>query len=72
MDHPASLILLVQDILTRVRERQGYVTKTKLFKYLYLVDVESYRFRERLLTGFNWIFFIMVRGQSTVRISIWP
>lgn len=51
------LALLVKAILTRVREREGYVTKTKLFKYLYLIDVEWYRHKECLFTGFQWIFY---------------
>ena len=48
---------LVQAILTRVQERQGYATKTKLFKYLYLVDVEWYRQKGCTFTGFKWIFY---------------
>lgn len=51
------LAALVKAILTRAREREGYVNKTKLFKYLYLIDIESYRRTGRLLTGFQWIFY---------------
>jgi len=50
------LVLMVKAILTRVREQEGYVTKTKLFKYLYLVDVEWYRQKQCQYTGFQWIF----------------
>ena len=55
--HFDKLALLVKAILTRVREREGYVTKTKLFKYLYLIDVEWYRHKQCLFTGFQWIFY---------------
>jgi hypothetical protein len=50
------LTRLVQAILTRVRDREGYATKTKLVKYLYLIDIAAFRRTGRLLTGFNWIF----------------
>jgi hypothetical protein len=53
----SKLAALVSAILTRVREREGYVTKTKLFKYLYLVDVEWFRHKGQLFTGFDWIFY---------------
>ena len=49
---------LVQAILSRARERDGYVTKTKLLKYLYLVDLEYARRTRRTLTGFDWIFYL--------------
>src|SRR5215467_5983967 len=35
----------------------GYVTKTKLLKLLYLLDVEFYRSHRETLTGFDWKFF---------------
>jgi hypothetical protein len=41
-----------------VRERGGYVNKTKLVKYLYLIDLEHYRSTARLLTGFDWQFHL--------------
>jgi len=47
---------LVKAICTRVREKGGYLNKTKLIKYLYLVDVEYYRMHKEMFTGFNWIF----------------
>jgi len=50
------LTRLVQAILTRVREREGYATKTKLVKYLYLLDLAAYRRTGRPLTDFGWIF----------------
>ena len=52
------LTQLVQAILSRVREREGFVTKTKLVKYLYLLDVEAYRHTGRTVTGFRWFFHL--------------
>ena len=51
-----NLVALVKAILTRAKEKEGFVTKTKLFKYLYLIDVECYRRIGSSLTGFQWIF----------------
>jgi hypothetical protein len=53
---PVDLTRLVQAILTRVRDRDGYATKTKLVKYLYLIDLAAYRRTGRSLTGFTWVF----------------
>ncbi len=53
-----NLTQLVQAILTRAREREGYVNKTKLVKYLYLFDLEHYRWFGRTLTGFTWMFYL--------------
>ena len=53
---PVDLMKLVQAILTRVRDREGYATKTKLIKYLYLIDLAAYRRTGRSLTGFTWVF----------------
>ena len=47
---------LVKAISTRVKERDGYLNKTKLVKYLYLIDIEYYRVHKETFTGFNWIF----------------
>jgi hypothetical protein len=49
---------VIQAVLSRVHEREGYVTKTKLLKYLYLFDLETYRRTGRALTGFEWIFHL--------------
>jgi hypothetical protein len=43
-------------MVSQVVKRGGYVTKTKLLKLLYLLDVEYYRLHRRTLTGFNWKF----------------
>lgn len=48
---------LIPAIVSYVRARDGYVTKTKLLKLLYLCDVEYYRIFRTLLTGFHWKFF---------------
>jgi hypothetical protein len=50
------LTRLLQAILSRVRDREGYATKTKLVKYLYLIDLAAYRRSGQLLTGFTWVF----------------
>jgi hypothetical protein len=52
----ASVKSLIQVIVSQVVKRGGYVTKTKLLKLLYLLDVEYYRVHRRTLTGFNWKF----------------
>jgi hypothetical protein len=48
---------LVPGIVTHVVNLGGYVTKTKLLKLLYLVDVEYYRAHRVTLTAFDWKFF---------------
>jgi hypothetical protein len=53
-----NLIRLVQAILTRARDCQGSVNKTKLVKYLYLFDLEHFRRFGRTLTGFTWTFHL--------------
>src|SRR2546425_2925457 len=55
---PVSLPAVVKAILSRVREREGYATKTKLVKYLYLFDLATYRKTGRTLTGFPWRFHL--------------
>jgi len=52
-----NLTKLIQAVLTRARERGGYVNNTKLVKYLYLFDVAAVRRRGETLTGFGWIFY---------------
>lgn len=51
------VLKLIKKICARVQERNGYVNKTKLIKYLYLIDVEYYRRHEQTFTGFDWIFY---------------
>jgi hypothetical protein len=48
---------VVLAILTRVREQESSVNKTKLLKLLYLADIEHYRKHSKTLTGFDWIFY---------------
>ncbi len=48
---------LVPAVVACVVETGGYVTKTKLLKLLYLIDVEFYRLHRQILTGFDWKFF---------------
>ena len=47
---------LVPAIIAAVVSRGGYVTKTKLTKLLYLLDVEYYRAFRRTCTGLDWKF----------------
>ena len=51
------VLKLIKKVCARVQERNGYVNKTKLIKYLYLIDVEYYRRHEHTFTGFDWIFY---------------
>jgi hypothetical protein len=48
---------LIQAIVTWIAEHDGYATKTKLLKLLYLFDVEYYRQHRYTFTGFGWKFF---------------
>jgi hypothetical protein len=48
---------LIPAVVAYVVETGGYVTKTKLLKLLYLIDVEFYRFNGQTFTGFDWKFF---------------
>ncbi len=54
-----SLRHLLPAIVSRVRERGSFVSKTKLLKLLYLFDVEWYRKHRETYTGFNWIFHLL-------------
>jgi hypothetical protein len=55
---PVPLQALVKAILSRVQEREGYATKTKLVKYLYLLDVSHYRKTGQTMTGLPWRFHL--------------
>lgn len=48
---------LIPAMVSYVNDHDGYVTKTKLLKLLYLFDVEFYRTHRRLFTEFSWKFF---------------
>ena len=48
---------LIHAVVSQVVEKGGYVTKTKLLKLLYLLDVEYYRVHRQTFTGFDWKFF---------------
>jgi hypothetical protein len=48
---------LIPAMVSYINDHDGYVTKTKLLKLLYLFDVEFYRTHHRLFTGFGWKFF---------------
>jgi hypothetical protein len=48
---------LIPAMVSYINDHDGYVTKTKLLKLLYLFDVEFYRVHRRLFTEFNWKFF---------------
>ncbi|MDA2914676.1 Panacea domain-containing protein, partial [Acidobacteriia bacterium AH_259_A11_L15] len=47
---------LVPAVLSAVRHARGFATKTKLLKYLYLIDIEHFRRFRETATGFQWIF----------------
>lgn len=48
---------LIQAIATFAREKDAYLSKTKLLKLLYLFDVEYYRTHRHTFTEFSWKFF---------------
>lgn len=48
---------LALGILTRIRDREAAISKTKLLKLLYLADIEHFRTTHETLTGFDWIFY---------------
>jgi hypothetical protein len=48
---------LIPAMVSYINDHDGYVTKTKLLKLLYLFDVEFYRTHRKLFTGFSWKFF---------------
>jgi hypothetical protein len=52
-----SINALIVSIIAYVTEHDGYVTKTKLLKLLYLFDVEFYRAHGKTFTGFDWKYF---------------
>jgi len=52
-----SLAELLAAIVSYVTEHGGYVTKTKLLKLLYLLDIEFYRAHGKIFTGFQWKYF---------------
>jgi hypothetical protein len=49
---------LIPAVLTYIQEKEGFATKTKLLKLLYLLDLESYRDAHQTLTGFSWMFYL--------------
>ena len=48
---------LIAYVVARTRERGVTLTRTKLVKLLYLMDVERVRGRRDPLTGLTWVFF---------------
>src|SRR5260370_29282707 len=48
---------LIPAVVSYTTEHGGYVTKTKLLKLLYLIDVDFYRVHQETLTGFQWKYF---------------
>jgi len=51
-----SLDDLIAYVVSRALDREAVLTKTKLVKLLYLVDVETWRSERRLLTELDWVF----------------
>src|SRR5260370_6937787 len=48
---------IIPTVVSYVTKQGGYVTKTKLLKLLYLIDVDFYRVHRRTLTSFQWKYF---------------
>jgi hypothetical protein len=51
-----SLDELIAYAVARALDREAVLTKTKLVKLLYLIDVETWRSERRLLTNLDWVF----------------
>lgn len=52
-----NLDVLIPAVLSYVRYKGGYATKTKLLKLLYLLDIEAFRAHAATLTNFQWRFY---------------
>jgi hypothetical protein len=48
---------LLVGIVAYVTQHHGYMTKTKLLKLVYLLDVEFYRAHGTIFSGFRWKYF---------------
>jgi len=48
---------LVNYVVGRVSDEGGHLSKTKLVKLLYFIDIEYYRSFGRTLTGWRWLFY---------------
>ncbi len=57
MSSNSKLLPLIKAVCTRIKEKGGYLTKTKLIKLLYLIDIETYRKFGETFTGYDWIFY---------------
>lgn len=55
MSEPA-ISVVTRYVVQRVREQEGSLSRTKLVKLLYLIDVEYYRRYRETLTGWQWRF----------------
>ncbi len=62
------VLKLIKKVCARVQERNGYVNKTKLIKYLYLIDVEYYRNMNIHLQDL--IGYFMISGHGLTNIMI--
>jgi hypothetical protein len=48
---------LILFIVSQANDHRDTVTTIRLVKFLYLIDLEYYRIKGRLLTGLRWIFY---------------
>jgi hypothetical protein len=48
---------LVPYVIDRALDREAVLTKTKLVKLIYLIDLETFRAERRLLTALKWRFY---------------
>ena len=53
----AAIRTLIEAIANWIKDRDSYLTKTKLLKLLYLFDLEFFRAHGKTFTGFSWKFF---------------
>lgn len=47
----------IKFIVSEANDKGGYVTTLRLVKFIYLIDVEYYRARNKPLTNLKWIFY---------------
>lgn len=55
-DNKNKVLNLIKAICTKIEEDGGYLNKTKLIKYLYLIDIEHFQKFNETFTGFEWLF----------------
>ena len=47
---------LILYVIQKIRDEEAFVSRTKLLKVIYLIDVEYFRRHRKTLTGWDWVF----------------